>query len=125
MAKTALVGPDIDDGRRFLDLLSEAGIKVQAALWQWSELSDEWQFLIVTPLVQKLGLKEAYRRLDDILSTAENRPAVDLLNVSLMTPEARFYKSLRRDLRSVHDRRVSKRPVGDHFLEEAFIYFVK
>jgi hypothetical protein len=130
MAKTALVGPDIQEGRRFLDLLSEAGIKVQAAMWQWSELSDEWRFLIVTPLVQELGLKEAYRRLDDTLSAAEklaaeNRPAVDLLNVSLMTPTARFYKSLRRELRNVHDRQVSKRAVGDHIIEDGFIYFVK
>jgi len=130
MAKTTLVGSrsatsDIDEGRRFLELLSEAKIKVQAALWQWSEPSGEWQFLIVTPLVEKLGLKEAYRRLDDILSTAANRPAIDLLNVYLMTPGARLYKSLRRELRNVHDRQVNKRPVGDHFLDEAFIYFVK
>jgi len=36
MAKTTLVGwdsPDIEEGRRFLELLGEAGIKVQAALW--------------------------------------------------------------------------------------------
>jgi hypothetical protein len=128
MAKTTLVGyatPDIGEGRKFLELLSEAKIKVQSALWQWSESSDEWQFLIVTPLVEELGLKEAYRRLDDILSTAEDRPAVDLLNVYLKTPEARFSKSLRRELRKVRDRRVSKRPVGDQFLDEAFIYFVK
>jgi hypothetical protein len=128
MAKTTVVGwatPDIEEGRRFLELLGEAGIKVQAALWQWSELSSEWQFLLVTPSVEELGLKGTYRRLDKILSTAENRPAVDLLNVSLMTPESRFYKSLRRELRSIHDRRVSKRPVGDHVIEKGFIYFVK
>jgi hypothetical protein len=127
MAKTTLVGSksaisDIDEGRRFLELLSDAKIKVHAALWQWSELSSEWQFPIVTPSVEELGLKGTYRRLDKILSTAENRPAVDLLNVSLMTPEARFYKSLRRELR---DRRVTKRPVGDHVIEKGFIYFVK
>jgi hypothetical protein len=131
MAKTTVVSwdtPAIEEGRRFLELLSEAGIRVQAALWQWSELSEEWQFLIVTPSVEELGLKGTYRRLDDILSTAEkakNRPAVDLLNVSLMTPEARFYKSLRRELRNVHDRQVSKRPVGDHVIEKGFIYFVR
>jgi hypothetical protein len=130
MAKTTLVGSksaisDIDEGRRFLELLSDAKIKVHAALWQWSELSSERQFPIVTPSVEELGLKGTYRRLDKILSTAENRPAVDLLNVSLMTPEARFYKSLRRELRSVRDRRVTKRPVGDHVIEKGFIYFVK
>jgi len=128
MAKTTVVGwdtPDIEEGRRFLELLGEAGIKVQAALWQWSELSSEWQFRIVTPLVENLGLKEAYRRLDDILSTTENRSAIDLLNVYLVTPGARFYKSLRRELRHVHDCQVNNRPVGDQFLDEAFIYFVK
>jgi len=42
-----------------------------------------------------------------------------------MTPEARFYKSLRRELRNVHDRQVGKRPIGDHVIEKGFIYFVK
>lgn len=124
MDKTVLVGPDIEEGRRFLELLSNAGVRVDAALWQKGELTGRWSLLIVTPLVEELGVKETYRRLDDILSKAQP-PTVDLLNVSVFAPTAWFYKSLRRELRHARNLAVTRRPVGDHFIEEGFIYFVK
>jgi len=125
MDKNALVGPDIEEGRRFLDLLSEAGVPVNAALWQRDELLGRWDLVIVTPLVEKLGVKGTYRRLDEILSKAPQNSKVDLLNVSVFTPEAWFYKSLHRELRNVRDLPVTGRPVGDHVIEDGFIYFVK
>lgn len=71
MDKTALVGPDIEEGRRFLELLTNAGVQVNAALWQRELLGPlsfgQWSLLIVTPLVEELGVKETYRRLDEIL----------------------------------------------------------
>jgi len=120
-----LVGPDIEEGRLFLELLSNAGVQVDAALWEWDELSGRWSLLIVAPLVEELGVKETYRRLDEILSKAPHRPTVDLLNVSVLTPKAWFYKSLHRELRHARNLRVTRRPVGDHFVEDGFIYFVK
>jgi len=125
MDKTTLVGPDIESGRAFLKLLSNSGVPLKAALWQKNDLLGEWNLLIVTPLADKLGVKETYRRLDEILSGAAERPSVDLLKVSVFTPESWFYKSLHRELREARDLPVSKQPVGDHFVEDGFIYFVK
>ena len=125
MDKTALVGPDLEEGRRFLELLRTAGVPVNAALWQRDELLGRWSLDIVTPSVEELGVKGTYRRLDAILSKAAERPDVDLLNVSVLTPEAWFYKSLRRELRHVRDLPVTRRPVGGHVVEDGFIYFVE
>lgn len=125
MDKTALVVPDIEEGRRFLEVLKKARFPLQAALWQRDETSGQWSLLIVTPLVEELGVRGTYRRLEDILSKAPQRPKVDLLNVSVFTPEARFYRSLHRELRKARDLFLTKRPVGDHIVEDGFIYFVK
>jgi hypothetical protein len=46
--------------------------------------------------------------------SAAHRPSIDLLNVSL-----------HRDLRRTRDLRITKRPVGTHFVDEGFVYFVK
>src|SRR6266705_121908 len=70
MDKTTLVEPYIEEGRRFLKLFDAAGVRVNAALWQKEQLSSQWQLLIVTPLVEELGVKGTYRRLDEILSKA-------------------------------------------------------
>lgn len=124
MDKTALVGLDIDEGRRFLDLLRQSGIPVSAALWQKEEIPGEWRLLLVTPIVDELGPRRAYRKLDQVLSQSAEQPAINLLDVSLFTPSASFAKSLRRVFKKVRNRHVARHPVGDHFLEEGFIYFV-
>jgi len=121
--KTALVGPDIEEGRSFLALLKNKGIKVNAALWQKDEVFGRWSLVIVTPLVETLGPKETYRQLRDILKSEPLN--IDLLHVSLFTPKASFYKSLHRELPHVKDLTVSKQPIGGHFVEDGFIYFVK
>lgn len=123
MDKTVLVGPDIEEGRRFLDRLRDERVKVEAALWQRDEVFGRWSLVIVTPLVETSGLKKTYRRLVEILRAHPLQ--IDLLNVSLLTPKSSFYKSLHRELPHVKDLAVSKRPVGGHFVEDGFIYFVK
>lgn len=125
MDNATLVAPDVDEGRKFLDLLKDAGIPVKAALWQKSEVLGKWELCIVTPLVEELGVRGTYDRLDRILSKTPQRPAVNLLNVTVLTPKAWFYKSLRRVLRNTRDQFVTKQPVGDQLLHESFIYFVK
>jgi hypothetical protein len=124
MDKTALVGPDIEEGRRFLDLLGKAEVPMNAALWQRDETFGRWSLIIVTPLVEQLGVRQAYRRLDQILSKVPGGSPIDLLNVSALTPDAWFSKSLHRELRNVRDRAVTGLPVGDHIVD-GFIYFVK
>ena len=128
MDKTTLVGPDIQEGRRFLDLLRDSGLPVKAALWQkasapYQAILGEWTLKIVTPLVEDFGVKETYRRLDQILAKAPQRPSIDLLDVSVLTPESWFYKNLRREFHRARDLAVTIRD-GDGF-DEGFIYFVK
>lgn len=125
MDKTTLVGPDLDEGRKFLELLRQSHVKVNASLWQRDEIMEQWSLVIVTPLVDELGVKGTYRRLMEVLDSAAERPRIDLLDVSVYTPKASFYKSLRHDLGKVRERAIRKGPVGDHIVDEGFVYFVK
>ena len=126
MAKTVLVGPDIEEGQKFLDLLKEEGFPVSAALWQSNEFGDRWDIAIVTPLRKAIGLRETYRRLRDILEQSSNRPDVNLLNVSIFSPDHGFSKGLRRHLRRVKDYHVTGQPLGgEYFISNGWVYFVK
>ena len=125
MDKTTLVGPDLNEGHRFLDVLRGAGIPMNAALWQKDEIVGRWELVVVTPLVEELGVRKTYDRLDRILSKSPERPAVELVNVSVLTPESWFYKSLHQELRNAEDLPITRRQVGDHVIDDGFIYFVK
>jgi len=109
-----------------LQLLHRGGVKVNAALWQKDELLDNrWSFTIVTPLVDELGVKGTYKRIDELMGKGEDRPRVDLWDISVMTPKAYFYKSLKRELRNVRERAITRGPVGDHTVNAGYIYFIK
>ncbi len=125
MDKTALVGIDIDEGRKFLDLLHESGIPVSAALWQQEDQMEEWSLKVVTPLVEELGLRGAYDVVDRTLSEAVPPVGIDLLIVSLLGEKYSFSKSLKRGLRRVRERPVGGQRVGDHVLQKGYVYFVK
>jgi hypothetical protein len=122
MAKAILVGPDLDEGRRFLDLLKDAGIRVRAALWRREEEFRRWELIIVTSLVDEIGLYGTYGKLIDILSK-EADPAIDLNNVSLRGFRDSLAKGLHRELRNVRERQITMTPVGSEFVDEGFIYF--
>ena len=125
MAKTLLVGPDLEEGQKFLDLLKKDKFPVSAALWQSNEFGDRWDLAIVTPVANE-GLIEAYRRLRDILEQSPDRPEVDLLNVSVYSPYQNFSKGLRRHLRRVKDYHVTGQPLGgEYFITNGWVYFVK
>ena len=68
---------------------------------------------------------ESYRRLRDILEQSPDRPEVDLLNVSVFSPDQNFAKGLRRHLRRVKEFHVTSQPLGDYFIPNGWVYFVK
>jgi hypothetical protein len=124
MDQNILVGPDVDGGRRFLDLLKEHDIEVTAALWQYDRLLDEWELVLAVPLASKIGLRETYKKMRAILNEHGTAP-IDLHRVNVFYTSSTFVKSLRRDLRKMRDRQIRRQPVGDHLVDDGYVYFVK
>lgn len=92
---------------------------------KYQELLGRWRLTLVSPLVDELGSKETYRRIDHALENSAPRPRIDILDVSVMSVKAHFYKKLRRELRNAQNRHLTKQPIGDHFVQDGFVYFVK
>lgn len=125
MDKTTLVGPDLQEGWKLLKLLDHDGMKIHAALWQKNAEWGNWQLDIVTPLVDEVGSFNVYKRIDGIMKTTQNAPRIDLMQVSVMPLSEEVYKSLKREFRHARNRALTRGYVGDRFIEEGYIYFVK
>ena len=67
MVKTILVDKTIADGRELLRAIDDAGIPVNAALWLYQPETDDWEFVIATPLVLTDGSSRVYARIQDIM----------------------------------------------------------
>lgn len=66
MDEVALVGQQIDDGRKLLTQLEKEGFPVAAAFWAKPFDEDRWSLTIATPLVDEQGPLTAYGRLLDV-----------------------------------------------------------
>jgi len=124
MATTALVDRDLDTGRRILGALAKAGIAVNVAFWAYIPQISEWQLFIATPLVDSKGQRSAY---EQVLRTLQNQGIDGDLpwrRIFLRSPKDRVLKSLENQSKNYSSEafRVLNLPIGDRFVEDAYIY---
>jgi hypothetical protein len=123
MVEAILVGPDIEDGRRFLDILNIEGFGVTAALWH-KPPGGMWRFTIVTPLVETEDIRVLVRRLVTALRSASPPLHFTLNEIYTEGPKSPFAKHLRRHAKGAVNTTVTGYSIEDGS-EEGYIYFVK
>ncbi len=72
MDTVTLVENHVKDGERLLDRLAENGIEVASAAWLKPSEDERWGLIIVTPLVDRHGVREAYGEVYSALRSLEN-----------------------------------------------------
>jgi hypothetical protein len=73
MAKETLLNSDVAFGERVLKTLDTAGFPVPVALWLRKGDDETMKLLLVSPLYDKLGIREAYLKLLGALSGEKDR----------------------------------------------------
>ena len=151
MATAALVDRDIDIGREVLHALLKARVPFSVAFWAYVSQSGEWQFFIATPLVDSKGPKAAYEQVLGTLHEAGLDPRLPWRRILLRSPKDSVLKVLEKQT-EVPDGsitiveseniprgapsayyvtyapypsetfRILNEPVGDRFVEDAYIY---
>ena len=95
MAKTILVGPDIEKGARILRILDDAGLRVTVALWAFLPDYEDWRLILSGRKFDAASLKGGYELFHDTLDAAgfslEETPIVGIFRSS-----DSFIRSLRK-----------------------------
>lgn len=107
MDKAALVKKDFDNGNRIVALLAASGIEIEDAIWVYTPQAEEWRLVMVTPLVERKGERDAYLTVLSILEKAglskelpwrrislvsDDDPSLQQLDVSMRLDEAFAYE---------------------------------
>jgi len=151
MATAALVDRDLEIGRKILVTLRQANIEVSVAFWAYVSQSGDWQFFIATPLVDSEGPKSAYERVLRTLHDAGMDPQLPWRRILLRSPKDPVLRSLEKQT-EIPDGSISitefgtiprgtpsayyvtyapypgetfrilNEPVGDRFVEDAYVY---
>lgn len=107
MDKTALVERNIEDGRKLVEALDQAGFQVRAALWFYFSEAGQWRLVVASPLVDQLGPINAYTSVQSVLRnlTSTNSNAQDynsastfgisLQDISVVSPKHELVKHLK------------------------------
>ncbi len=124
MATTALVGSDIEIGRRIVAALTRAAIPVTIYLWAFIPQLQEWQLIVATPLVDSKGPLAAYGEVNKALQKEGVFDDVPLRRIFLKSPNDQVLKSLEKESRAVPQEafRVVNEQIAGNFVEDAYVY---
>ena len=127
MAKTILVGPDLELGERILHSLDEAKFPVSVALWiSMDEENRNWTLLISTPTYDHESPGEAYRQL--VAALQSTGYTLGQLPTRLESNRKPLVKALRRifgKTASGHGMRLGGQMIGGVWVDDAYVYRIK
>ncbi|MFY9728537.1 MAG: hypothetical protein WB579_05540 [Bryobacteraceae bacterium] len=127
MAQTLLVGPEIETGRRILQALDDAKLKISVAMWAlFLREYGDWRLVISSRLLDTEDPREAYGIVFRALDRAnmEVEKTEPLMILRMKDP---FIRELRRSFREgekVREGRSLAGTIGDRFLDHSYIYRV-
>lgn len=125
MDKTALVEKDVEEGKRLIEALDNAGFQVRAVLWFYLAESDEWRFVVASPLVERKGPKEAYAFVQTVLAQLLPPSGISLEEISVVSPEYDLIRLLKTAIQTgpgISGIRFTRNTINNTFIEDAYIY---
>ena len=122
MATAALVNRDIEIGRRIVAALTRANVPVTVYLW--ALVSEEWLFIIATPLVDSRGPLAAYDQVNRALQRAGVLADVPRQMIFLMSPNDPELRVLEKQSKAMPQEafRVVNASIAGRFVEDAYLY---
>lgn len=127
MVKTSLVEHDIHEGRKLIQSLDLAGLRINAALWLFIPESSEWRLTIATPLVDEKGPLYTYRQVLRALNSISPPLSISIQNIAAISPNDSLVQQLKgavRTGRSLEGIRFTRNFLKNSYIEDAYLYRV-
>jgi hypothetical protein len=123
MAKKALLDADVKLGEKILESLDAAKFPISVVVWILTE-EDGWELAVGTPLYDKVGPSEAYRRL--IAALRKDDPeSMDFAEVRLMGNRHPFIRELRHSYPKAKAGKRISGYIGGIRLDDAVVFRIK
>jgi hypothetical protein len=126
MAQVLLVAEQIDDGKKLIEELARQGFPFTAAGWARTPYDSKWYLYLVSPPVDKQGVRKWYGRLNTVIRQMQQEGfEMDPFEIKLVGPAEPVGKALlelQRRHRGKRPRRYDWARVDGTNLEGACIY---
>ena len=123
-----LTDQDLAFGKKLWHELAtkESQFPVSGMFWL---LEGEWHLVIASDVVDKLGVRDAYRKLDEVVQV-EPGESPQLSKIDLMSPRSPLYEAFRTlwahtPQDRVEGRRLASSQVAGMYIEDVYFYGVR
>ena len=123
MAHAALSADDLATGRAVLLATDALGMEAEGAFWLVDDEDGERRFFLVTSLIDRIGPRTIYLRLQEALAAMLSEGEVRQLALFLLSPDDRLVAALRRHVAtSRHASKPIRFTLDDPGRSEACVY---
>jgi len=123
-----LVEVEISDGRLIVDELRRQNFPITAAFWYYFDEAERWRLVIISPHVQTVGPRDAYRKLVYALADLHQRGTpvhITTERIHLLGEESLIFKHVRDEVYgSGRSGRFTPGPVDSFELDDAYVYTI-
>ena len=124
----ALTAPDIEFGKAlWQSLRANKLFPVNGMFWLFQLKSGNWHLLIATPEVDKVGPKDAYAELANIIRGLLGDLS-QFSKIELISPKHPFYQALHSvfgNTASVEGVRLGNTQIGGMYIDDAYLYEIR
>jgi hypothetical protein len=125
MDQTTLVNLDIDAGRKAVEALDAAHIKVNVALSMVSSDYDDWRLVLSSPSLDQTHLLKAYEKVAVILRDRFSMMLPPILILPTKDPFIRELRKIFGKAKDVNGMRLGGQTIGNRFIDNAYVYRIQ
>lgn len=124
---STLTDSDIQFGKAVAERLHGKGFDVKGVFWLYDQTSDDWQLIVATPTIEKLGSRGTYLQIFKQIAdlTPSEFQKMRLVIVSPEVPLLRALRSVFGSAGSVEGARLQNTTVNGIMVPNAYLYEVR
>lgn len=127
MNKKILVGIDLEEGKKVLEELDKAGLRIASAFWLYLTEVEEWRLMLAMPSIDTHGRKKTYAKIWEVLDRNRSTLNIPLDAISLISPNDKLNQLLRsvaKTGKGLSGIRFSGNVINGTLIEDSYIYRV-
>jgi len=124
---TTLTESDLDFGKRVTEQLNAAGFAFSGSFWLFDDNASDWQLIVATDLVDKVGPRDTYLQLARAISNVGGSD-FQRLRLTVMSPKESLYQALRKvfgTTKSVEGARLQNTTLSGNLVPDAYLYRIQ
>ena len=91
---------DLGFGRAVLLATDTLGMSVEGAFWLYDSEAKDWQFYLVTSLLDRIGPRKIYMRLDKALQQKLSEHEIESFSFFIASPREMLVKTMRKKVKT-------------------------